>query len=218
VLIDGTIDGRPRKLVAQASRNGHFFVLDRTNGQAIVSTEFVKTNWSKGNDAKGQPIPDPGKMPQIDGALVSPDQGGAANWPSPSFSPKTGLFYVNASRAFSVYYLYDLSDNPMGWGGTDRGGWSESMLQAIDYRTGAIRWSHKWPASAVRSGLLTTAGNVLFTAGSGGLEALDAATGAPLWHARFGPVTNAPITFELDGQQYVVVGSGASVVSFVLNR
>jgi alcohol dehydrogenase (cytochrome c) len=218
VLIDGTIDGRPRKLLAQASRNGHFFVLDRTTGEALVSTAFVKTNWSKGNDAKGQPIPNPAKMPQVDGALVSPNQGGAANWPSPSFSPKTGLFYVNASRAFSVYYLYDLSDDPAGWGGTDRGGWSESMLQAIDYRTGAIRWSHKWPASAVRSGLLTTAGNVLFTAGSGGLEALDAATGAPLWHSRFGPITNAPITFLLDGQQYVVVGSGASIFSFVLNR
>ena len=63
-------------------------------------------------------------MPQIDGALVSPNQGGAANWQPPTFSPQTGLFYVNATRAFSVYYIYDPSDNPAGWGGTDRGGYA----------------------------------------------------------------------------------------------
>jgi alcohol dehydrogenase (cytochrome c) len=219
VVFDGTIDGRPRKLIAQAARNGHFFVLDRTNGKAIVSTSFVKTNWSLGYDEKGQPIPNPAKEPRIDGTLVSPDQSGATNWQSASFSPKTGLFYVSASRAFSVWYLYDPSDNPAGWGGTDRGGWSESMIQAIDYRTGKIRWSHKWPAGTPKAGILTTAGNVLFTAGSGGLEALDAMTGQALWHSRLGaPVTNAPITYELDGLQYVTVAAGGTMFSFVLNR
>ena len=192
-------------------------MLDRTNGKAIVSTEFVKTNWSLGYDAKGQPIPNPAKYPQIDGALVSPDQSGAANWPSPSFSPQTGLFYVNARRAFSVYYLYDPSDNPQGWGGTDRGGWSESMLQAIDYETGRIRWSHPWTAGS-HLGILTTAGNVLFTGGSGGLEALDARTGEPLWHSRIGNVTNGPITYRLDGQQYMVASSSSAMVSFVMNK
>src|SRR5204862_1708638 len=137
--------------------------------------EFVKTNWSLGYDGKGQPIPNPAKYPQLDGALVSPNQGGAANWQSPTFSPQTGLFYVNATRAFSVYYIYDPSDNPAGWGGTDRGGWSESMLQAIDYTTGKIRWSHAWDVAG-RSGLLSTAGNLVFTGGSGGLEALNATT------------------------------------------
>ena len=82
---------------AQASRNGYFFVLDRTNGKNLVTKEFVKTNWSQGVDSKGQPIPDPAKEPQIDGALVTPNQGGAANWPPPSFSPQTGLFYINAA-------------------------------------------------------------------------------------------------------------------------
>ena len=101
MLFDATIAGQPRKLIAQAARNGHFFVLDRTNGKAILSKEFVKTNWSLGYDAKGQPIPNPDKYPQVDGALVSPDQAGAANWPPPAFSPSTGLFYVNARRAFT---------------------------------------------------------------------------------------------------------------------
>jgi alcohol dehydrogenase (cytochrome c) len=218
VLIDGTIDGRPRPLLAQASRNGQFFVLDRRTGKALVSSEFVRTNWRTGYDERGQPIPNPGQMPQMAGALVSPNQGGATNWYPPSFSPRTGLFYVNATRAFSVYYIYDTSDRPEGWGGIDRGGWAASMLQAIDYTTGRVRWSHPWtPNSGSHLGVLTTAGNVLFTGGSGGLEALDAATGAPLWHARFGNVTNGPITFELDGHQYVVVAAGNALVSFVLN-
>jgi alcohol dehydrogenase (cytochrome c) len=218
VLFDGVVAGQPRKLLAQAARNGHFFVLDRTSGKNILSTEFVKTNWALGYDAKGQPIPNPAKMPQVDGVLVSPNQGGAANWPPPTFSPRTGLFYVNATRAYSVYYLFDPSDRPAGWGGTDRGGWSESMLEAIDYQTGKIRWMHPWE-SGTRSGLLSTAGNVIFTGGSGGLEALDATTGDVLWVSRLGAtVGNGPITFELDGLQHVVVAAGNSMFSFVLNR
>ena len=217
VLIDGTVAGRPRKLLAQASRNGHFFVLDRATGKSIVSTEFVKTNWSLGYDERGQPIPNPAKMPQIDGALVSPNQSGAASWQSPTFSPQSGLFYVNATRAFSVYYIYDPSDNPAGWGGFDRGGYSESMLQAIDYATGKIRWTHPWKSGG-STGLLSTAGNLVFSGGSGGLEALDARTGAALWHSRIGTITNAPITYELDGEQQVVVASGSNVFSFVGNK
>lgn len=216
VVFDAPFGGAPRKLIAQAARNGHFFVLDRTNGRALVSAEFVRTNWALGYDKAGQPIPDPAKMPQVAGTLVSPNQFGATNWQSPSFSPATGLFYVNASRAFSVYYLYDPSDNPAGWGGTDRGGYAEFMLQAIDYQTGKVRWSHPWKGGSP-TGLLSTAGNVLFTGGSGGLQALNATTGAPLWHSRIGQVTNAPITYELDGFQYVVAASGGTVFAFVLN-
>jgi alcohol dehydrogenase (cytochrome c) len=156
-------------------------------------------------------------MPQIDGALVSPNQGGAANWQSPTFSPQTGLFYVNATRAYSVYYIYDSSDNPAGWGGFDRGGYSQSMLQAIDYKTGAIRWSHAWKSGGP-TGLLSTAGNLVFSGGSGGLEALNATTGEPLWHSRIGTITNAPITYELDGEQHVVVASGSNLFAFVMNR
>ncbi|MEO8481184.1 MAG: acido-empty-quinoprotein group A [Acidobacteriota bacterium] len=219
VLIDGEINGQPRKLLAQASRNGQFFVLDRATGKALVSKEYVKTNWSKGYDAKGQPIPNPEKHPQIDGALVTPNQGGATNWPPPTFSPLTGLFYVSASHAFSVYYIYDPGDNPQGWGGTDRGGYSESMIQAIDYKTGNIRWSHKWEGNS-KSGLLSTAGNLVFSTGqSNDLVALNATTGAAVWHAGLNAsVSNGPITYELDGLQYVVVGAGDTVWTFVLNK
>jgi alcohol dehydrogenase (cytochrome c) len=219
VLIDDEIDGKPRKLLAQAARNGHYFLLDRATGKAVVSAPYVKTNWSKGYDAKGQPIPDPAKDPQIDGALVTPNQGGATNWPPPSFSPQTGLLYVSAGEAYSVYYIYDPSDNPQGWGGTDRGGYATSMLQAIDYKTGKVRWSHKWEGN-IRAGVLSTAGNVVFTGGtSNDLVALNATTGDALWQARLNSsVANGPITYELDGMQYVLVGAGDTLWTFVMNE
>lgn len=219
VLFDGEVAGQPRKLLAQAARNGHFFVLDRATGKALVSSEYVKTNWSRGYDAAGQPIPDEKKMPQVDGALVSPDQGGATNWHSPSFSPATGLFYVSNARAYSIFYLYDEGENPQGWGGTDRGGWSESMITAVDYATGKPKWVHRWEGSA-RSGLLTTAGNLLFAGGpSQDLVALNATTGEALWHARLNAaVSNGAITYEMDGIQYVLVGAGDMLWSFAMQH
>ena len=220
VLFDGVIDGQPHKLLAQASRNGWFFVLDRKTGKNFVSSEFVKTNWAKGIDAKGQPIPNPAKEPQTDGALVSPNQGGAVNWPPPSFSPETGLFYVNATRAFSIYYIFDTDQKPEGWGGNDQGGWSEAMLQALDYKTGKVQWSHKWEGSGARAGVLSTAGNLVFTGDTANnVVALNATTGKPLWHANLGtPVANGPMTYELDGQQYVVVGAGDKLYAFVMHN
>jgi alcohol dehydrogenase (cytochrome c) len=219
VLIDGVVDGKPRKLVAQAARNGYFFVLDRVTGENVVTATFAKANWASGVDAKGQPIPDPAKYPQIDGALVAPNQAGAANWPPPSFSPETGLFYVNATDAYSVYYIYDNEEKPEGWGGNDRGGWSESMLKAIDYKTGKVRWGHRWEGpGGPRSGVLATAGNLVFAADpQSNLVALNATTGEPLWHVNLGAgMTNAPISYELDGTQYVVVGAGDLVFAFAM--
>jgi alcohol dehydrogenase (cytochrome c) len=218
VLIDDEVDGKPRKLLAQAARNGHYFLLDRTTGRALVSAEFVKVNWSKGYDKKGQPVPLAEKMPQPDGVLVTPNIGGGTNWQSPSFSPRTGLMYVSAARGYGLFYLYDTSDNPMGWGGGERGSWSESMVQAIDYTTGAIRWTHKWEGN-IRSGIVSTAGNVLFTGGpSSDIVALDATTGQALWHAGLnGSITNAPITYEIDGRQFVVAAAGDTLWSFVMN-
>ena len=176
-----------------------------------------KTNWKLGYDDKGQPIPEsreaaagrrcaghPGSVRRDE--LVS----------RRSFNPRTGLFYVNANRAFSVWYIYDASDNPMGWGGTDRGGYAEQpQLKAIDYQTGRIRWST--PRYGANCGLLSTAGNLLFGPAASGIGAYDATTGEPLWTSRIGNVTNGPITYELDGFQYVVAGAGTRLVAFVLN-
>jgi outer membrane protein assembly factor BamB len=152
---------------------------------------------------------------------VSPNQGGGQNWAPPSFSPRTGLFYANATRGFSVYYLYQTENDekPQGWAGNDRGGWSEAMLQAIDYKTGSIAWSHKWADSPrVHSGLLTTAGNVLFAGdASSNFVAFDAANGVPIWHESLHTsITNGPITYSLDSVQYVVVGAGDRLYAFSL--
>src|SRR5262245_35672181 len=109
VLIDGSIDNRPRRLLAQASRNGHFILLDRTNGQHILTTRLIDSaNWTKEINAKGQPIGNPAKEAIVPGALVSPDTSGATNWPPPSFNPDTGLMYVGTRQTFSVMYLTDL--------------------------------------------------------------------------------------------------------------
>ena len=170
-----------------------------------------------GVDEKGQPIPNPAKEPQLDGALVSPNQAGAANWHPPSYNPDTGLFYVNAARAFSVYYIMDDDEKPEGWGGNDRTVFSEGMLQAIDYKTGKIRWSHKWEGTA-RSGVLSTAGNLVFTGDpSNNFVALNARTGEPLWHVNLGAaVSNGPMTYELDDMQYLVVAAGDTLYAFVM--
>jgi alcohol dehydrogenase (cytochrome c) len=89
------------------------------------------------------------------------------------------------------------------------------MVQAIDYKTGKVKWSHNWESGS-RSGLLSTAGNLLFAGdGSGNLVALDAGNGTPLWHANLGSaVTNGPITYELDGTQYLVVAAGDTLFAF----
>lgn len=220
VLFDGEVNGQKRKLLAQAARNGYFFVLDRTNGKSILTTKFAKANWAKGLNDKGQPVPDPAKYPKTDGVLVSPNQAGAANWPPASFSPLTGLFYVNATDAYSVYYIYDDDEKPEGWAGNDRGGWSQSTLKALDYRTGKPKWQHKWEGNGgPRSGVLSTAGNVLFAGDPmNNLVALNASTGELLWHANLGNImTNGPITYELDGKQYVVVAAGDTMFGFVMH-
>jgi alcohol dehydrogenase (cytochrome c) len=93
------------------------------------------------------------------------------------------------------------------------------MIQAIDYKTGKVKWTHKWEDGG-RSGLLSTAGKLLFAGdGSGNLVALDAANGSPLWHANLGgSVTNGPITYELDGTQYLVVAAGDTLFGFAMLR
>ncbi len=225
ILIDGAIEGKPRKLIAQGNRNGHFFVLDRTNGQHVVTAPLVDSlNWTKGIDAKGRPIPNPAKDASIPGVFVSPTTDGATNWPPPSFSPETGLFYVGTHESFSVFYLTDTDPRPQGWGAAERHvGSLGSTLKAIDYKTGKARWSHPLATGAGGPsggpmGLLSTAGGLLFgNDGAGNFVAYDAATGKPLWHAGLGANTsNGPQTFLLDGRQYVVVGAGDSLFAFTL--
>jgi acido-empty-quinoprotein group A len=221
VLIDGQIDGRPRKLVAQAARNGYYFLIDRTNGQSVTTVPYVDfMNWSLGVNAKGQPINNPAKDASVDGVLVSP--GSATNWPPPSFSPKTGLLYVGTSQSYSMQYLTDIDERPEGYGGGNvipGGGGREGYIKALDYRTGKVVWRHALTEGGAM-GLLTTAGDLLFGGdGSGNFVAYNPSTGDPIWHAGLAAnPSNAPITFMLDGRQFVVVGAGDSLYAFTLAR
>ena len=217
VLFDAEINGQRRKLLAQGARNGYFFVLDRTNGKDIVTAPFIDLNWSLGINKNGQPIPNPAKEPKTDGTLVIPYSSGATNWPPPSFDPQTGLFYLSATPSYSVYYLTDTSDNPEGYGGRDSGIYAQSVLEALDYQTGKIRWKHVYPGEGGSlSGILTTAGGLLFTGDpSGNFIAFDPENGKILWHTVLtSTVSNGPITYELDGRQYLVVGAGDTLYAF----
>jgi alcohol dehydrogenase (cytochrome c) len=220
VLIDGEINGKPRKLLAQANRNGYFFLLDRTNGKSVTTAPMIETmNWSKGISASGQPIPDAGKEATIEGVLVSPNTGGATNWPPPSFDPETGLFYVGTSQTFSMFYLTDTDPHPEGWGAAEReAGFFGAYLNAIDYKTGKIVWKHRYLTGWGPVGMLTTAGKLLFTGDfAQNLIAFDPANGDILWHAGLADsLSNGPITYMLNGQQYLIAGAGDSLYAFTL--
>jgi len=221
VLIDGVIDGQPRKLLAQASRNGYYFLLDRTNGKHLVTAPFIDTlNWAKGLNANGQPIPDPAKYPATDGVLVSPSSNGATNWPAPSFDPETGLLYVGSSRTFSMFYLTDTDERPEGWGGLDSMvGGNGGALLAIDYKTGKTVWRHDWPSGGGVVSHLSTAGKLLFTSNLNYLIAFEPTNGKILWHAGLTGIPSAgPITYMTDGRQYVLVAAGDTLFAFTLNQ
>lgn len=224
VLFDAVLNGQPRKLLAQAARNGFFFVLDRTNGHSIVSTPYVPLNWAKGVDKKGQPIPDRQKEPTPDGSLLTIAAGGGTNWLPPSFDPQTQLFYVNATRGYSLAYLTDIDARPEGYGGSGRNLWSQHVLEAIDWKTGKIAWNHAYSTESSMGGglggpgILTTAGHLLFSGDyAGNFISFDPANGDILWHFPvLHPVGNGPETYFLDGRQYVVVGAGDTLFAFAL--
>jgi len=216
VLVDAAFDGVPRKMLMQASRNGYFFVLDRANGTSLNTFPFATVNWAKGIDKAGRPIPNPDKEPARDGRLVAPNEGGGTNYRSPSFDPATGLFIVSAQDSYGIYF-FKPEHGAYGWAGADYGVSGKGVLRAIEYQTGAVRWSHDLGDGASGAGVLTTASGLVFTGdSSGNVLAMRTSDGSTLWHSGIGRVGNSPITYELDGRQYVVVGGGGVLYSWVL--
>ena len=224
VLVDGTWNGKPRKLVLTGARNGYFFVLDRTTGEHLLTSKIVDSpNWADQNrfDSAGAPLRVPAKDYDYGGALVSPANGGVVNWPPPAYSPQTGLFYVNANESYAMYYLSTTDPRgAMGLGGKDELGLGTlgGYLVAIDYKTGKAAWKHRYPGvgAANNIGVLTTAGHLVFSPDPrGNLVAYDAANGKQLWHAHIGS-SNAPETYMLGGHQYVIEGAGDTLYAFTL--
>ena len=211
-------------MVLHADRNGYFYVLDRLTGEHLLTSKFSSTvNWVKEINAKGQPMRDPAKDSIVPGALVSPNNGGATNWPPAAYSPDTGLFYVPTSDTFAMYYLTETDPRgAMGLGGKDEQQLASlgSHLTAIDYKTGKITWQHTYPGTGGfggGNGILTTAGKLVFAGDLGGnFVAYDAYNGKILWHSRIGQVSNAPQTYMVDGKQHFLVAAGDALFSFYL--
>jgi alcohol dehydrogenase (cytochrome c) len=216
VLVDADFRGVRRKLLLQASRSGYYFVLDRMTGQNLLTVPFATVNWTKGVDADGRPIPDPGKDPARDGRLVAPDESGGTNYRSPAFDPANGLLIVSAHDAYGIYF-FKPEHGATGWAGADYTVYGRGVLRAIDYQTGKIRWSHDLHGGAGAAGVLTTATGLAFTGDSANSAlALRSSDGATLWHAGIGRVANTPITYELDGRQYVLFGGGTALYAWAL--
>jgi len=219
VLVDANFDGQPRKMLMQTSRNGYFFVLDRTNGKSLLSLPYGPVNWSLGVDKRGEPIPNPAKEPAPDGRLIAPDEGGLTNYRSPSFDPNTGLFIVSAHPSYGIYFAKP-ADGAFGWAGADYGVWSKGVLEAIDYKTGKLRWTHELGPGGSGAGVLTTDSGLTFTGdAAGNMLALRTSNGETLWHAaQGGNMESSPITYLMDGRQYVVTSSGGVLFAWALPK
>ncbi|HTG89784.1 MAG TPA: PQQ-binding-like beta-propeller repeat protein [Vicinamibacterales bacterium] len=223
VLIDAPFRGQPRKLLVQANRNGYYYVLDRTTGRFLHGTPFVsQLNWSSGLSPEGRPILIPGTEPSVLGSKTCPSTMGATNWPSPAYNPDTGYFYVIAQEGCSVNFR--VSDRP----GETGGGYIRSpkegdewrfYLRALDATTGKKVWEYQHIGSLrYGPGILSTAGGLVFAGEHRGLfTAVDARTGKPVWHFNTGAlITSAPVSYSVNGQQFVAIVSGATVMAFAL--
>ncbi|HEY6466011.1 MAG TPA: PQQ-dependent dehydrogenase, methanol/ethanol family [Candidatus Acidoferrales bacterium] len=233
VLTDMDWQGSKRKVILWANRNGFFYVLDRATGKFLRGNPFVKVTWARGLDANGRPIRAASGEGTLAGNQVFPGIQGGTNWYSPSYSPKTGLFYVTAWQDYSAVYLKQPSATGAGVVGTiprsplpnlARGPlntWTEEVghgeVQAIDPRTGEKKWVFKMN-DVSDSGILTTASNLLFTGSREGyFQVLDDRTGKLLWRATLGgQLAAAPMTYEVDGKQYVAMSGGHALFVFGL--
>jgi len=224
VLVDQEENGTKRHLLLQADRNGFFYVLDRADGKFLRATPFVeKLNWATGIDASGRPILS-GRIPTKEGTYICPGIVGATNWFSPSYNPNTGLFYVMALENCNVYFSkpqpFTQGETFYGTGtkhplGED----SRKILLALSPSNGKKVWQYAQSGRGNSwGGTLTTAGGLVFFADDAeSLEAVDAETGRALWHFNTGQSFSAsPMTYAIDGVQYVAICAGSDVFSFTL--
>ena len=235
VLADLTWKGKPRQAMLWGNRNGFFYVLDRTTGEFLSGTPFVKQTWAVGLDERGRPVKAEGRMPSAEGTLTYPGVQGGTNWYAPSFSPLTGLFYLTAWEDYpGVYYAWDQDYEAGKWfsGGSVRAELPAitrreirtlgpeagyGTIRALDPATGRRVWEYKMN-DVSDSGLLTTASGLLFSGNrEGHFFALDAKDGKLLWDRYLGgQVASSPITWSIDGQQFVSIASGHAVFTFGL--
>jgi alcohol dehydrogenase (cytochrome c) len=238
VLADIDWQGKPRKVMLWANRNGFFYALDRTTGQFLRGTAFVKQNWNVGFDESGRPITSSALWPKpMGGPHVEPGTQGGTNWYSPSFSPSTGLFYVSAWDNYggpsgkSDTGKWVENERYMGAGGAGgRGGGRRpasieyrteaegyGAVRALDPKTGEKKWDYKM-VDYTESGILTTASDLLFSGGKeGNFFALDARKGSLLWNVNLGgTVASGPVSYAVNDRQYVAVCADSAMYVFGL--
>ena len=223
VLIDGVVKGQKRKLLVTAQRNAFYYVLDRTTGEYLDGRAFAKQTWATGLDAKGRPILLPNTTPTPAGNYVCPDAAGPANWGSPSYDPTTSFFLVSVREACATYTSVTKSPVP-GQGFT--GGGQEvdpkvgtpGAVRALEATTGALKWNFPLHTGSPTTGVLATAGGVVFASSNdGNLIALDSHTGKYLWHYYTGAnIIASPMAYAVGGQQYVAIAGQSAIFVFAL--
>jgi len=228
VLIDSTFAGTPRKLVVLPNRNGFHYVLDRRTGEFLLGKAYVRVSWAKEIDKKGRPVENPNNQPTPDGNdTIFPGVDGGNNWMSPSYNPVTRLLYLNVREERRRFFKTDAPEFQPGqsfFGGGGGGGArfrpeeSWGKLVAMQPETGEIQWEHRI-LSPPWAGVLSTAGNVVFSATpSGNFYAVDARTGKELWSFNGGgAVFASPITFLSRGKQLITIPIGDNLVAFSLD-
>jgi alcohol dehydrogenase (cytochrome c) len=236
VLVDAEWQGQQRKLIYWAHRNGLFYTLDRATGKLLSGTPFIKQTWWEGFDQNGRPKISAKALPTAAGTLVYPGVQGGTNWYSPSFSPRTGLFYLSVWADYYTTYQEGAADYAPGRrynGGNVRQplafGRNTTLLpdeaqgygavEALDPKTGKMVWQVKF-ADLTEGGVLTTAGDVLFTGNREGyFDAFDARDGKLLWKTSLGGyISAAPVTYSVDGKQYVAIAAGHGMFVFGLRE
>jgi alcohol dehydrogenase (cytochrome c) len=232
VLFEGAVNGKPRKLLSVANRNGFYYVLDRVTGEFVAGAPFIKQTWAQGLDAQGRPIVIPNTDPGFEPVLVYPSNNGGVDWVSPAYSPLTKLFYVSAREMGAYFAKAKLPDKPlqvgtpliMGGAGNQylSGDDSYGAIRALEVATGKMKWEFRLDAPAWVAPLATAGGLVFSGDDEGNFFAMDAETGKPLWHFRTGgsflasDTRSSPITYEVDGKQYVEIASGDAFIVFSL--
>jgi len=230
VLADIQFRGRPRKAMLWANRNGLMYVLDRTTGEFLLGRPYVKVNWMDGFDAKGRPQRVEGKVPTKEGTLIQPHVHGATNWAPPSFSPRTGWFYVAHWENSATVVTEGLSPRPAGvnprqttmgqvnlqtfFNNEDE---AYGVVRAYDPQTLERKWEYRM-SDITWGGVLTTASDLVFSGGKEGyFFALDAKNGTLLWKAALGgQVNSGPMSYSVNGKQYITVAAGSSLFAFAL--
>jgi alcohol dehydrogenase (cytochrome c) len=219
VAFDRTVQGKRERFLGQANRNAFYYLLDRETGKFITARPFAKETWAKEIDPRGRPVMNPSVSPKPEGTTVFPSVAGGTNWMSPTYSPTTGLFYVPVTEAGGIF---STAATQYHTGQLFRGGASQvitnppqsAAIRALDPLTGEMRWDHPYQSWSA-GGLLSTNGGLVFGGLGQTFVALDANTGRELWRVDTGAMVRAaPVTYSVDGSQYITVAAGNDLLTF----